>query len=238
VINAGRPQQFHGSCDEPSPFVYIEFHHAFVPHFQQKGLASLFIRHIGALHDLVHFERLFAERIQNIFSIIQHDQSPAVIKRAGSLRIGKLIFRHHSLDILRLTLDPISNTSICLDGHMLNDRVNHRGISCSTTLGSLGLVADVVIQLVGMWHVSSSKIHGCISVDHAVLQRAPLPFGRSLLNARPALRWRDRPLTGASYECVSKIDLMRSECPLGWSIAFLYGQGTTQAFGEAETRRP
>jgi hypothetical protein len=81
VINAGRPQQFHGSSDEPSPFVYIEFHHAFVPHFQQKGLASLFIRHIGAFHNLVHFERLFAERIQNIFSIIQHDQTPTVIKR-------------------------------------------------------------------------------------------------------------------------------------------------------------
>jgi hypothetical protein len=185
--------------------VYIEFHHAFVPHFQQKGLASLFIRHIGAFHDLVHFERLFAERIQNIFSIIQHDQTPVVIKRTRSLRIGKLIFRHHSLDILRLALDSISNTSICLDGHMLNDRVNHWWISCSTTLGSLGLVADVVIQLVGMWHMSGSKIHGCISVDHAVLQRAPLPFGRSLLNARPALRWRDRPLTGAHMSASARL---------------------------------
>jgi hypothetical protein len=80
--------------------VYIELHQAFVSHFQQKGLASFFIRHIGALHNLVHFEGLFAKRIQNIFSIIQHDQTPTVIKRAKSLRIGKLIFRDYSLDIL------------------------------------------------------------------------------------------------------------------------------------------
>jgi hypothetical protein len=130
--------------------VYIELHQAFVSHFQQKGLASVLIRHIGAFHDLVHFERLFAECIQNIFSIIQQDQTPTVIKRAKSLIIGKLIFRNYSLDILRFTLDAISKTSICLDGHTLNDRVNHRSISCSTTLGTLGLVANVFIQLIGM----------------------------------------------------------------------------------------
>jgi hypothetical protein len=51
----------------------IELHQAFVPHFQQEGLASFFIRDIGAFHDLAHFERLLAERVQDIFSIIQHD---------------------------------------------------------------------------------------------------------------------------------------------------------------------
>jgi hypothetical protein len=163
VINAGRPQQFHGSSDEPSPFVYIEFHHAFVPHFQQKGLANLLIRYIGALHDLVHFERLFAERIENIFTIIQHDQTPAVIERTRSLRIRKLIFRNHSLDILRLALDSISNTSICLDGHVRNDRVNHWWISCSTTLGTLGLVADVVIQLIGIWHALPPELMAALA---------------------------------------------------------------------------
>jgi len=30
----------------------------------------------GALHDLVDFQRLFAKRAQDIFSIIQHDQTP------------------------------------------------------------------------------------------------------------------------------------------------------------------
>ena len=72
----------------------IELHQSFVSHFQQEGLASFFIHNIGAFHDLVHFERLLAERVQDIFSIIQHE------RRAKSLRIRKLIFRNDSLDIL------------------------------------------------------------------------------------------------------------------------------------------
>ena len=62
----------------------IELHQAFVSHFQQEGLASFFIQDIGASHNLVHFERLFAERIQDIFSIIQHNQTPTAIERAKS----------------------------------------------------------------------------------------------------------------------------------------------------------
>jgi hypothetical protein len=64
--------------------VYIELNQAFVSHFQQEGLASFFIRDVGAFHNLVHFERLLAERIQDIFSIIQQDQTPIAIKRAKS----------------------------------------------------------------------------------------------------------------------------------------------------------
>jgi hypothetical protein len=41
-------------------------------HFQQEGLTSFFIQDIGAFHDLAQFERLLAERTQDIFSIIQH----------------------------------------------------------------------------------------------------------------------------------------------------------------------
>jgi hypothetical protein len=72
VISAGRPPKFRESSDEPSPFVDIELHQAIVAHFQQEGLASFLIHDIGAFHDFVHFERLLAERAQNIFSIIQH----------------------------------------------------------------------------------------------------------------------------------------------------------------------
>jgi hypothetical protein len=68
-------QQFRGSSDEPSPLVNIEFHQAFVSHFQQEGLAGFLIHDIGPFHDLVDFERLLAERTQDIFSIIQHDCS-------------------------------------------------------------------------------------------------------------------------------------------------------------------
>jgi hypothetical protein len=73
VVGAGRSPQSSESSDEPSPFVDIELHQAFVSHFQQQGLASFLIHDIGAFHDFVDFERLLAERAQDIFSIIQHD---------------------------------------------------------------------------------------------------------------------------------------------------------------------
>lgn len=78
----------------------VELHQAFVSHFQKEGLASFLIHDIGAFHDFVDFERLLAERAQDIFSIIQHDYTPTVTKVAKSLRIRKLIFRNYSLDIL------------------------------------------------------------------------------------------------------------------------------------------
>jgi hypothetical protein len=80
--------------------VDVELHQAFVSHFQKEGLASFLIHDIGAFHDFVDFERLLAERAQDIFSIIQHDYTPTVTKVAKSLRIRKLIFRNYSLDIL------------------------------------------------------------------------------------------------------------------------------------------
>ena len=64
------------SRDGPLPFVDVELHQAFLPHFQQERLASLLIHNIGTLHDLVDFQRLLAKRAQDIFSIIQHDQTP------------------------------------------------------------------------------------------------------------------------------------------------------------------
>jgi hypothetical protein len=70
------------SSDQPSPLVNIELHQAFVPHFQQEGLASFLVHDIGAFHDFVNFERLLAERTQDIFSIIQHWRPPVITKRA------------------------------------------------------------------------------------------------------------------------------------------------------------
>ena len=43
MINSGRSPQFHELSDEPSTFVDIELHQAFVSHFQQEGLASFSI---------------------------------------------------------------------------------------------------------------------------------------------------------------------------------------------------
>jgi hypothetical protein len=130
--------------------VDIELHRAFISHFQQEGLASLLVRDIGAFHDFVDFERLLAKRIQDIFSIIQHDETPPTNKRARSLKVRQLIFRYDSLDIPRLALDTVSKPPICLDGHTLNDGVNHGWIDCRTSLWTLGLVANVFIQLIGI----------------------------------------------------------------------------------------
>jgi hypothetical protein len=65
-----------GSSDEPSSFVNIELYQTIFSHFQQKGLARLLVRDIGTFHDFVDFERLLAERAQDILSFIQHDQTP------------------------------------------------------------------------------------------------------------------------------------------------------------------
>jgi hypothetical protein len=64
-----------GSSDKPPPAVNIEFHQAFVSHFQQEGLAHFFFHDVGTFHYLIDFERLLADRPQDIFSIIQHDYS-------------------------------------------------------------------------------------------------------------------------------------------------------------------
>jgi len=56
--------------------VNIELHQAFVSHFQQEGLARFFFHDVGTFHYLIDFERLLAERPQDIFSIIQHDFAP------------------------------------------------------------------------------------------------------------------------------------------------------------------
>jgi hypothetical protein len=79
---AMRSPQFGQSSDQPSPFVDIELHQAFVAHFQQQGMACFLIRDIGALHDFVDFERLLPERAQDIFSIIQQDWTPSTTTRA------------------------------------------------------------------------------------------------------------------------------------------------------------
>jgi hypothetical protein len=67
---------------------------------------------------------------------------------ANSLRIRKLIFRNDALDILQFALDAVSKASICLNGHALDDGVDHRRISYSTTLRPLGPVQNLFIELI------------------------------------------------------------------------------------------
>jgi hypothetical protein len=74
--------------------VNIELYQAIVPHFQQKGLARLLVRDIDAFHDFVDFEWLLAERVQDILSLIQHDETPtAADERAHEPSCRSATFR-------------------------------------------------------------------------------------------------------------------------------------------------
>jgi hypothetical protein len=130
--------------------VDIELHQALVAHFQQEGLARFLICDVGPFHDLVNLERLLAERGQDLFSIIQHNRTPDVAERASSLTIRKLVFRDHALGIVRFALDAVSQTSVRLDGHPLDHRVNRRRTRFGATLRSLALVVNIIVLLVCM----------------------------------------------------------------------------------------
>jgi len=56
-------------------------------------LASFLIHHIGAFRDLVNFERLLAERAEDIFSIIQHGLVHAAEARTAAVDATLSCFR-------------------------------------------------------------------------------------------------------------------------------------------------
>src|ERR1700733_8918229 len=58
----------------PMSLVNIELHRAFVAHLQQERLAVVLMLDVDALHDFEGFQRLFAQRNQNLFSI-SHESS-------------------------------------------------------------------------------------------------------------------------------------------------------------------
>ena len=128
----------------------IELHQAFVAHFQQKRMASFLVRDIGAFHYFIDLERLLAERTQDFFPVIQHGENSSVTSGAKSLGIRKLVFRNYPLNVVRFASDAVSQTSVRLNGHTLNDGVNHWRINRSTTLRPLRLMVNVFIQLIGM----------------------------------------------------------------------------------------
>jgi hypothetical protein len=112
-------------------------------------LAISFIGNIGSFHNLINFERLLAERIQNIFSIIQHEQT-FCINEAKSLAVRQLIFCSYSHDIIHVALDAVSKTPIRLNRHSLNDGVNPWWINCGMPLGTLWPVTNAIIHFKAM----------------------------------------------------------------------------------------
>jgi hypothetical protein len=79
---------------------------------------------------------------------------PSRAKRCGSLAIGELVFRHDALDLVRP--DAVSEPSVRLDGHALNDRVNLRLLDFHTPLRALPAVKDSFVYLINMCHFSVS----------------------------------------------------------------------------------
>ena len=78
----------------------VELHYSLISHFQKEGLANFLVHYVGASHDLTDRERLFAERAQDILSIIQHDYFLPPPSVGGSLTIRELIFRNYTLNLL------------------------------------------------------------------------------------------------------------------------------------------
>ena len=115
-------EPFCSSSEKPSAAVNIEFYSTLISHLQQKGLASFLVRNIGASHDLMNLERLFAQSAQDFRSIIQHAFSLTITGLGVLLTIRELIFRDDTLYLVRF--DAIPKTSIRLDRHALDNGVN------------------------------------------------------------------------------------------------------------------
>src|SRR6266702_4853456 len=72
--------------------------------------------------------------------------------RGGSLAIRKLIFRHDPLDLIGP--DAVSEPSVCLDRHTLNDGVNLRLFNLHASLRPLTAMKDGFVDLINMCHFS------------------------------------------------------------------------------------
>jgi hypothetical protein len=59
------------SGDFPKTLVNVEFHHAFIAHLQQEGLAVVLVLDVDALHDVEDRQGFLAQRGQYLFAIGQ-----------------------------------------------------------------------------------------------------------------------------------------------------------------------
>jgi hypothetical protein len=96
-----------------------------------------------------HDQIFTTEHAKEIFSIIQHD---ATVAGSGSLAIRKLVFRDDPLDLVRA--DAVSEPSVGLDRHALNDRINLWLLDLDASLRPLTAMKDGLVDLVNMCHFS------------------------------------------------------------------------------------
>jgi hypothetical protein len=111
-------------------------------------LASFLVRDVGSNHDLANLERFFAQSAQDLVSIIQDASSLTITGHDASLTVGKLIFRHYTLYLVRF--DAVSKPSVGLDRHTLNDGVNLWHVELHPPLRPLTAVKNFVVCLVSM----------------------------------------------------------------------------------------
>jgi hypothetical protein len=102
----------------------------------------------GKLPRSRHWLGSFAQSARDIVSIIQHAFPLTIASHAVLLTIRKLIFRYHTLDLVRP--DAISKTSVCLDRHTLNDGVNFWHLDLYPSLRPLTTVDDFIIRPIYM----------------------------------------------------------------------------------------
>jgi hypothetical protein len=106
-------------------------------------LASFLVRDVGSNHDLTNLERFFAQSAQYLVSIIQHASSLTTTGHGASLTVGKLIFRHDTLYLVRF--DAVSQPSVRLDRHTLDDGVDLWHVELHPPLRPLTAVKDFVV---------------------------------------------------------------------------------------------
>uniref|UniRef100_Q07PH8 Uncharacterized protein n=1 Tax=Rhodopseudomonas palustris (strain BisA53) TaxID=316055 RepID=Q07PH8_RHOP5 len=110
--------------------------------------------------------------------------------RSQTLR--KLLLGNYPLDVSCLALDAISQPSVCLDGHALNNRIDVRLLDFRSALRTLNLMMNVVV-------LGESVGHSCL-VEHEIKFR---------LFERP-----DLPSRGRLQVCRLEVGLIiRLKCP-------------------------
>jgi hypothetical protein len=93
----------------------VEFHDAFIPHFQQQGLARFIVDDVGALFYLEGLEGLFAKCTQYMFSIIQHERTLSMASPVAPAELhSKKFYGAHQREASaprRMTQDQLLNPS-------------------------------------------------------------------------------------------------------------------------------
>src|SRR5690242_17826594 len=85
-------------------------------------------------------------------------QQTCPIRSRNSPITRELIFRHYAFEVFGLAFDAISNSTVCLDGQLLNDRINSRLLNAHSSLRSLTQVTNIIFWLVNIRHCQRAPL--------------------------------------------------------------------------------